>query len=243
MIRDFFRTVATLGAILTTGVFGPAAIVAALLKDEWADPVIATWARGILGAAGVKIHVRGLEHLPAGTCVLVSNHQSNFDPPLIVSRIPKHTRFVAKAELFRVPFLGQAMKVTGNIRVERKGSEKDRRTLAEAVESVREKVSVMFFPEGTRSKDGTLRPFKKGAAAMAIAAQVPVVPMAIAGTAAILPPGSAWIRGGRTATLVVGEPRPTAGLTEADRESLTEQIRADVAKLLEQADAWVKEVS
>jgi 1-acyl-sn-glycerol-3-phosphate acyltransferase len=187
------------------------------------------------------VHVRGLERLPKGTCILVSNHQSNFDPVVVFACVPKHIRFVAKAELFRIPFFGSWLKQLGNLRVERGGSDKDRKTLEDAVSAVREKVSVMFFPEGTRSADGELRKFKKGAAMLAIQAQVPLVPMALAGTREILPTGSPWIRGGRQAALIVGEPIPTAGMGEQDREALTQRSREAVAGLLEQAQRWLKE--
>lgn len=239
-MKDWMHSVATGGAILATGFFGPAAVVASYGKEEWADPVLAAWARNILQAAGTTVHVRGLERLPEGTCIFASNHQSNFDPVVILANVPRHVRFVAKAELFRIPFFGGWMKRLGNIRVERSGSEKDRQALAEAVTQVRERVSVLFFPEGTRSADGVLKPFKKGAAMLAIKAQVPLVPMAVAGTMEILPPGSRSIRGGRHAALLVGEPIPTAGLTEQDRESLTERSRQAVAALLDEAQGWLR---
>lgn len=240
-MKDWLHTVAAGGAILATGVFGPAAVAASVVDEHWADPVLNLWARNILAAAGTTVHVRGLERLPPGTCILASNHQSNFDPVVVFACVPKHLRFVAKAELFRIPFFGGWLKRLGNLRVERGGNEKDRQTLEEAVSAVREKVSVMFFPEGTRSVDGQLKPFKKGAALLAIQAQVPLVPMAIAGTREILPTGSRWIRGGRHAALVVGAPIPTVGLGEQDREALTERSRVAVAELLDEARRWLKE--
>jgi 1-acyl-sn-glycerol-3-phosphate acyltransferase len=242
-MKDWLHTAATGGAVLATGIFGPLAAGATLFNEHWADPVIRMWARNILDAAGTRVHVRGLERLPEGTCILVSNHQSNFDVVVLFACIPKHLRFVAKAELFRIPLFGSWLKRTGNIRVERKGGDKDRQTLAESVAAVRERVSVMFFPEGTRSTDGQLKPFKKGAALLALQAQVPIVPMGIAGTLEIAPPGQRMIRGGRHATLVVGEPISTVGRELGERDALTGQAREAVAKLMEEAQIWLQEVS
>ena len=240
-MKDLLHTVATGGAVLMTGPFGAAAVGASLLNTDLADRVIARWAKNILAAAAVKARVEGLERLPQGTFVLAGNHQSNFDPVMVFALVPRHVRFVAKAELFKIPVFGQAIKYTGNIRVERKGGDKDRQTLQRAVQDLREKVSVVFYPEGTRSHDGSLRPFKKGAAMLAIQAQVPIVPMAVAGTAEILEKGSAWVRGGQPAALVIGEPISTEGKRESDREAVTEQLRSAVEGLLPRAPALLKE--
>ena len=240
-MKDLLHTVATSGAVLMTGPFGLAAIGATFVSDDLADKVIAAWAKNILAAAAVKPRVEGLERLPQGTFVLAGNHQSNFDPVMVFALVPRHVRFVAKAELFKIPIFGQAIKATGNIRVERKGGDKDRQTLQNAVKDLREKVSVVFYPEGTRSRDGSLRPFKKGAAMLAIQAQVPIVPMAVAGTGDILEKGSAWVRGGQPASLVIGEPIPTEGKTEADRDGLTDRLREAVEGLLPRAQALLKE--
>ena len=108
-----------------------------------------------------------------------------------------------------------------------------------AVAAVRERGSILFFPEGTRSADGVLRPFKKGAAKLAIGAQVPVVPLAVAGTSSILHRGEFLVHGGRKVVLRVGEAIPTVGLTAEDRDVLTEAARESVGKLLVKAEADV----
>lgn len=240
-MRDWIHTAAVGGAVLSVGVYGPLAAGVSTVNEHWADTFIVGWARNILRAAGARVQVRGLEKLPEGTCVLVSNHQSNFDVVVIFSSVPKHIRFVAKAELFRIPLFGSWLKRTGNIRVERTGGERDRKTLTESVRVVRERVSVMFFPEGTRSTDGKLGTFKKGAALLALQAQVPIVPMGIAGTLQIIPPGSRFIRGGRHAALVIGDPIPTAGRSESERDAVTELARQAVVKLMDEAQALLDE--
>ena len=153
--------------------------------------------------------------------------------------LPGTVRFVAKAELFRIPLFGHALKALGMVKVDRSGSESDRRAIESAVDAVRERVSLLFFAEGTRSEDGVLRSFKKGAAVLALGAQVPLVPLAVAGTRHILPKGSTWIHGGRKAVLQVGEAISTRGMTLDDRDALTEKARAAVVELLAQAEAAV----
>jgi 1-acyl-sn-glycerol-3-phosphate acyltransferase len=238
LIQDLLHTGATFGfAVSTILLLGPVAIPIAMLDPRNADPFIRFFCRGLMRAAGIRIATRGMENLPGGTCVLVSNHQSNFDPFAIHAVIPKHMRWVAKAELYRIPIFGQALKAVGAVKVDRKGGEADRKTLADAVQSVRERVSLAFCPEGTRSEDGLLGPFKKGAAVMAIQAGVPLVPMAIAGTKDILPKHTGLIRGGQRVVVEVGEAIATNGMRVEDRDTLTERAHAAVARLLAKANA------
>ncbi|MBN1204386.1 MAG: 1-acyl-sn-glycerol-3-phosphate acyltransferase [Myxococcaceae bacterium] len=189
----------------------------------------------MMAAAGATHTARGLEHLPEGNVVFVCNHQSNYDVILFFAHVRKHTRWIAKRELFKIPVFGQTMRLAGNIPVDRDGSEADKSRLSEAVTAVRERVSVMFFPEGTRNSDGKLKPFKKGAAVFAIQAGVPIVPMAVSGTRLILPKKSLAIRWGKRAALVIGEPIPTQGLTLEDRDALTHRMEETVARLYAQA--------
>ncbi len=238
MIRDLLRTGATVGlGVYMTGTVAPLAAAAGVVDPRKADPLIRLYSLGLVRAAGIRITTRGMENLPGGTCVLVCNHQSNFDPFVIYSAIHKHMRFVAKAQLYRIPIFGQAMKAVGMVKVDRTGGEADRQTLNGAVESVRERVSLIFFPEGTRSVDGALKPFKKGAAVMAIQAGVPLVPMALAGTKEVLRKHTGLIRGGQRVILAVGEAIATHGMQIEDRDALTERAHGAIARLLEEANA------
>jgi 1-acyl-sn-glycerol-3-phosphate acyltransferase len=244
VIKDLIHTAVTGGAVLgLTGTLAPLATAVSMVDERAADGLIRLYGESLLRAAGVRHEVQGLENVPGGQCVFACNHQSHFDGPLIVTYLPGHVRFVAKAELFKIPVFGRALKALGNIKVDRSGGEHDRRVLEEAVTAVRERVSILFFAEGTRSEDGVLREFKKGAAVLAIGAQVPLVPMAVAGTRDILPKGSTWIHGGRKAVLQIGEPISTRGATMDDRDRLTQELHASVASLLAQAEARVAEDS
>jgi len=234
VIRDLLRTGLTFGTVaVITPPMGTAAAAASFLDRTWANPIIRAWARSILSAAAVRHRGIGLENVPRAPAVFVANHQSNFDVPLISAYL-EHLRFVAKAELFRIPLFGRVLKAVGMVRVDRKGTSSDRQALGCAADQVRGGVSLMFFPEGTRRLDGVLRPFKKGAAVMAVQAQVPIVPMAVAGANDIMPKHSRHIRAGRSAVLVVGEPISSEGLTLDDRDVLTERVRAEVARLYRQ---------
>jgi 1-acyl-sn-glycerol-3-phosphate acyltransferase len=239
---EILHTVATYAAVGSSAVVGPVVIALSPGRPERADPVIRGWCNAVLAAAGVREDVAGLENLPAGTCVLACNHQSNFDAPFVFARLPKHIRFVAKKEIYRIPIFGATVKAMGNIRVERTGSDADRRRIEAAVEQVRTRTSILFFAEGTRSTDGKLRPFKKGAAILAIDAEVPIVPLAVAGAHEITPKGGLWVHSGRPLVLRVGKPIPTTGLTRDDRDSLTEQAHDAVAALLEEGNRRVEEM-
>jgi 1-acyl-sn-glycerol-3-phosphate acyltransferase len=187
--------------------------------------------------------VAGLENLPAGTCVLACNHQSNFDAPFVFARLPKHIRFVAKQEIYRIPSSEATVKAMGNIRVERTGER--RRPQADRGRGRAGRgpgPASSSSPRGPRSTDGRLRPFKKGAAILAIDAQVPLVPLAVAGAHEITPKGGLWVHSGRPLVLRVGKPIPTTGLTRDDRDSLTEQAHDAVAALLEEGNRRVEEM-
>jgi 1-acyl-sn-glycerol-3-phosphate acyltransferase len=234
--RTLFAGAATVG--ITTGL-APLVSALALIDPKHQDPVLYFWAKSLLASAGVRHQARGLENLPSGNFVLVANHLSNFDALVIFAHIRRHMRFVAKEQLKRVPILGFALQSAGNIFVDRKGSSADREKLAEATKAVRERVSVVFFAEGTRSEDGVLRPFKKGAAIMAIEAGVPLVPVAIAGTHMILQKGSMAIHE-HPAALVVGQPISTEGLTVDARDEVTQLAHDRVAAALAEGNAMVE---
>ncbi|MBL9039413.1 MAG: 1-acyl-sn-glycerol-3-phosphate acyltransferase [Archangium sp.] len=239
LLRTAFAGGAAVGL---TGGFSAAVAALSFVDEQAPDPLLTVWARSILRAAGVRHTVEGLENLPAGNFVLVVNHLSHFDALILFAHIERHMRFVAKRQLRRIPLFGYALERAGNIFVDRTGSGGDQSTLRDAVQAVRERVSVVFFAEGTRSDDGVLRPFKKGAAIMALEAQVPLVPAAIAGTHLILPKGSVTIHP-RPAALVIGAPIETQGLFVDARDALTQRAHDDVASLLERGNALVRDLA
>jgi 1-acyl-sn-glycerol-3-phosphate acyltransferase len=190
------------------------------------------WSRVLLYIAGVELHIEGLEKIdPNGSYVFVSNHVSYMDTPVVLGHIPVQFRFLAKKGLFSIPFLGYHLKRAGHIPVPRENPRAAIKAMSEAAKIIRERgVSVLIFPEGGRSLTG-LKPFKEGAAYIAIKAGVPVVPLSLTGTLEVLPMGSLTVRPGRV-ELRVGDPVPTAHLTLHDRAELNEQLHRRVSELL-----------
>ena len=189
------------------------------------------WARTLLAIAGVKVKVEGLEKLtPGASYVFASNHLSYMDTPVILTHIPADFRFMAKSGLFKIPLLGTHLGQAGHIPVPREDPRAAVKTMTLAANSIRSRnISLLIFPEGGRSNDGKLHPFKDGAAFIAIKAGVPVVPLAISGTREILAMHSATFHRGQV-TLRIGEPIATEGLTLHDRKSVTETVRGCVSK-------------
>jgi 1-acyl-sn-glycerol-3-phosphate acyltransferase len=185
-----------------------------------------TQARNLARLCGVRVRVRGLEHLGAGPYIFAPNHQSNFDIAMLLGYLPGINRFAAKKEMFAEPVLGMVLRTMGMIPI-------DRDNPLEAIERLArlklDGTSVIIFPEGTRSRDGNLLPFKKGAFVAAIHLGVPIVPVVCKGTQAIMPKGGYLSIVPGTAELVVLEPVPTEGLTYDDRDRLRELVRQRIA--------------
>ncbi|HXC50663.1 MAG TPA: lysophospholipid acyltransferase family protein [Candidatus Limnocylindrales bacterium] len=186
-------------------------------------------ARTLARVLGVTVHVRGLEHLDGKPCVFVSNHRSHFDIAAILGFVPGINRFTAKKELFREPVLGLVMRTMGMIPVDREHPEK-------AIERLRrlqhDGHSLVFFPEGTRSRDGMLAPFKKGAFVTAIELGLPVVPIACRGSERIMPAGGYLAILPGEMELEILEPIATADLSYEQRGELANRVRARIAEAL-----------
>ncbi|MEJ2539704.1 MAG: lysophospholipid acyltransferase family protein [Gemmatimonadota bacterium] len=191
-----------------------------------------SWARSLLWAAGVKVEMEGLENLPPGVpAIVVANHESWFDVFALVVHLPVDYRFVGKIELTRVPFFGPSWLACGHIAIDRSDRNKAIESLRQAGESLRrEGAVVVMFPEGTRSEDGSLLPFKKGAFVLALQTGVPVVPVGVSGSREIMPKGSWRIRPG-TIHVRIGPPIPVEGRGEGAREELLQEARSEVARL------------
>src|SRR5271165_3518353 len=188
------------------------------------DRVVRWWAAVWLRAAGARVVVDGLEHVePAATYVVVSNHQSNLDPMAHLRALPLSLRVLAKREMFQIWLLGPAMRAIGMIEVDRDSPDLGRIDQA-AARALAAGHSLLVYPEGTTSPDGTIGEFKDGAFIIAVTSQVPVLPVAIDGTRRIWPPGRSAIHGGQV-RIVVGSPLPTSGLAHHDIPRLREQAR------------------
>jgi len=195
------------------------------------------WARWVLRGAGTPLVVEGRERIPPGPVVYASNHSSMFDIWALAAALPGSIRFVAKQELARIPLLGPAMLAAGHVAIDRTNRSRAMDAYAEAARRIHERgVSTVVFPEGTRSRTGQLLPFKNAPFGLAIAAQVPLVPVYVHDTFRILPKG-AWRLRPRPIRILVGEPIATAGLSMHDRDSLRERAHAAIAALRARVDA------
>ncbi len=190
------------------------------------------FARACLRVSATSLEVRGLEHLEPGQAhVVVSNHESTWDPPALVAGLPQLVlRFIVKKELMRIPIFGNALKHSGNVRVVRTQVGGDAARIRQVMEERDPAVSILFFAEGTRARDGALHPFKKGAFVTAIDYGLPILPVAVAGTYAIWPKGTLQLRRG-TVVIEVGEPISTEGFGLDHRGALRDQTHQAVAKL------------
>ncbi len=213
----------------TLAISVPTVLDAALgrLTRARCDARLADWSAGILAQAGVTVTTEGLENVPSHPVVFMSNHASHLDVPVLYAACPGSLRMVAKAELFKVPVWGQAMRDAGFVAVERSGDRaRAKRAMDEAGEIIRSGTSVWIAPEGTRSRDGRLGKLKRGGFRLAGETSTPIVPMVLLGTGEILPPGSRLFGDGGHVTVRFGELIPVLGKSE-------EQLMAEVRTYFE----------
>src|SRR5215471_10555607 len=180
MLRTLFVAVFLSLYIIVVGI--PLLVFTVLVKKP--DALYWAGARGTLffvRAVGVRVHVKGIERIPPDTCLFVANHTSAADAPAVVNAIPRRIAILLKKSLFKWPIVGQAFQLAHFIPVERSRHESAIASLEKAIQAMREGQSFLIYPEGTRSPDGRLQEFKKGAVVMAIKAGVPIVPVACAG--------------------------------------------------------------
>ena len=179
---------------------------------------------------GAKVKLVGLDKLdPAGTYIFMSNHVSNLDPPVLAPVIPRRTSILAKKEIWRIPILGKALDLAEIVPVERSDRDSAIQSIRRAGEVMQHGINMMIYPEGTRSRDGRLLPFKKGPFHLALETGFPVVPVTILGTYEMWPKGQSFIRAG-TATVVFHAPIDPKQFRS--REELTEAVRAAINSAL-----------
>lgn len=195
------------------------------------------WARSILWVSRVKVTVQGLEHLdPGATYVYMANHQSMFDILVLLGHLPVQFRWLAKKELFRIPLFGYSMARVGYISIDRSNRRSAIRSLQEAARKIAEGVSVVVFPEGTRSKDGQLKAFKKGGFYLSVDSRRPIAPTVLFGTHEIMPKGMLRVRPGRV-ILSINPPVPTSSYQRQTKDVLMEKIWSIMKKDLDRLRA------
>jgi 1-acyl-sn-glycerol-3-phosphate acyltransferase len=236
---------AVLDVVFRTGVgllaLPPAVLLASLwamllvligAPPAWVDRTYTGFARFALWLAGTRVEVNGLEHVrPDQAYVVVPNHESDWDPVVLMAVLRRlRLRAVIKEQAARIPIFGRALLGTGNVRVQRTHTAADVQRLREAMAARRPDVSMLFYAEGTRSRDGAFQPFKKGAFVTAIAYQLPILPVGTAGTRRVWPPLTLRLRSGAV-VVEIGPPIPVAGLTLDDRDRLRDETHRAVREL------------
>jgi 1-acyl-sn-glycerol-3-phosphate acyltransferase len=226
-----------LRALLILAFWGIAAVPVGLIGITWAllsGKVDLLYRMGVgvgwcgVRLVGVKVEVVGLEKLDWGrTYIFMCNHVSNLDPPIVIPIMPRRTSVLVKKGLFKVPILGRGMRLTRLVPVDRQNREAAIGSLRYAAEVLRSGLNMTVWPEGTRSPDGRLQPFKKGPFHLAMDSGVPVVPITLVGTHEIWPKGEFAIHP-RTATVIFHEPIDPKAYASQDEllDAVRERIRS-----------------
>jgi len=209
---------------------GPPFILHCVLTGnvEWLYFIGVGAAKLAMRLGGVRVRAQGLENIPPQVCIFVANHTSNADPPAVVSAIPRRVALLGKKEVFRVPIMARALRLASFVSVDRSNREAAIASVERALVELKKGVSFLVFPEGTRSPDARLRPFKKGTFVMAIRAGVPVVPISVVGAHRIMRKGEFALRPGEI--LVKFHPPVDApSYSLDDKEELIARVHAVVA--------------
>ena len=228
--------------VLATIAYGSVSLVVSFFDKAGGRQmrVARAWARMLLRIGGVQVEVQGLDRIdPRVGYVVVSNHASYMDTPVVLAHVPVQFRFLAKEGLFSIPLLGGHLRRAGHLPVPRGNPREALKTMAEAGRIIRERgISILIFPEGGRSLEG-LQEFKEGAAHIAIKAGAPILPVALRGTMDVLPMHSLHLRRGRV-TICIGDPVQTEGMRPGDRARLTLQLHEEVERLVAASGAPVE---
>ncbi len=210
------------------------AAIGAVTKER-CDARLDAWSRAVVRHARIRLEVSGREHLVAGeTYVVMSNHQSLYDVPVLFRVFGPNIRMIAKSELFRVPVFGGAMAAAGFIPVDRNDARAAVRSFGEARDLLGQRTHVWIAPEGTRSQDGELLPFKAGAFRLATQSGLPIAPVTLSGTRDVLPARSVRSMAGATVRVTIHPPieAPPSEGSRTLRRDLMQQVRSAVASAL-----------
>jgi 1-acyl-sn-glycerol-3-phosphate acyltransferase len=181
----------------------------------------------------VKVQVEGLENIRGkGPFIFMSNHQGSYDIFVLLGHLPFQFKWLVKKELFSIPFFGWAMSAAGYISLNRQGTRETVEAMNEAAQKIREGMSVVIFPEGSRSPDGSIQPFKKGGFSLAMKAKVPIVPISLAGSREIMPKDRLTTSSGEI-RIRIGDPIETEPYSLKDRTALMEKVSETISKNLE----------
>lgn len=227
MLRAAFISLA-LG--LYTLLLGPPLLVYTFVTKN-VGPLYWAGVKGVMflvNCVGVRVHVKGIDRIPKGTCIFAANHTSSADAPAVVGAIPRRIAILLKRPLFQWPIVGQAFHLAHFIPVDRFNRESAIDSLEKATQALREGQSFLIYPEGTRSPDGRLQEFKKGAAVMAIKSGKPVVPVACSGAHRVMEKRKLKVKPGEILVEFLDPVDPT-GYSLEEKDVLTREIHDRLA--------------
>lgn len=224
--------------ILNTIVMGTLSLLSLIVNPsgKLSHVIARYWSRCILYTCGVRVELRGAAEMDrTSSYIVMSNHQSVLDIPILFAYLPLHFRIMAKKILFMIPFLGWHLWLSGHVAIDRKSLRESARGLLKAASKVKGGVSILIFPEGTRSRDGRPGVFKLGGFRLAQEHHLRILPVSIDGSWKILPKGSAWLRPSPPVRLTLHAPVEVRD--DEDRAELAASVRATVVGVLSSADA------
>lgn len=222
---------------MVTIFWGSITILASFISKNSAIPhkIARLWGQSILLASGIKVAAQGLANInPEASYIYMPNHMSNFDIPVLMDALPGQVRWLAKAELFKIPLFGYAMQRAGCISIDRSNRQSAFAGLNQAAKIIKQGVSVLIFPEGTRSQNNVIMPFKKGGFVLAIETQVPIVPVTIHGTGAIMPKKQIRIQP-QDVVLEFGKPVQAREYNRSTMDDLMERVNHIIRQSFEKS--------
>ncbi len=202
------------------------------VKDVYADEVPMLWASGIMKRTKSEITVKGIENLPYGAVLIISNHEGNFDIPTLISSIPKPFGFISKIEVKKLPIINDWMEQMNCVFLDRSDRRSTMNVLRDSIEKLQQGHSLLVFPEGTRSKGEGIKTFKSGFAKIAQEAGVPILPIAIQGTSAIMEKNNNWIKPAKV-TVEILPVIPVDTIMGMSRKDLIEYTEEKIATSLQ----------
>ncbi len=219
-------------AVMITAFLSGFAVVISFISpgENKIHKVANIWATILLKLSGVRVEVEGVENiLTDRPHIFMANHQSDFDILIVLAHIPGQFRWIAKKELFKIPIFGKAMRNAGYIEIDRQRHQDAMKSLEEAAQKIRDGKSVVTFPEGTRSKDGTIKPFKQGMFYLAIQSGVPIIPISIIGANKIMPKRSLLVKPGRI-RMIIARPVDVSTYTIETRWELIDKVKGIIVE-------------
>lgn len=206
-------------------------------RQETIHRIAHLWARMYLAVAGIKVRTGGLKSITSPPYVFMCNHQSALDIYALLAGLPVSFKWIAKRQLFAIPVFGWAIKKAGYISIDRENAREALKAIEEASKRIREGANIIIFPEGTRSADGKLLPFKKGGFTLALRAMVPVVPIGIYGSSALQPKGSSIPGKKGVIYIELGEPIVLEGMDRSQKTRVMDDVRVDIEALMAKGES------